>query len=79
MKSNEKALYGVAFGRDGKSLATASEDQVAHVWDVDKRSECLQAAHRNKVYGVAFSPDGTLLATASKDKTARVWSVDCGS
>jgi WD40 repeat protein len=64
----------VVFSRDGKRLATASEDQTVKVWDAGTGRELAKlAGHADGVAGVAFSPDGGRLASASYDRTVRVW------
>ncbi|MBV9142950.1 MAG: TIR domain-containing protein, partial [Pseudonocardiales bacterium] len=72
-------VNSVAFSLDGHTLATASNDRTARLWDVrDLRHPVALAAlsgHADIVYSVAFSPDGHILATASWDKTARLWDV----
>jgi WD40 repeat protein len=66
-------LYGVASSPDGHTLATASNDNTAGLWDVTDRTHPARTAtltgHTSTVSGVAFSPDGHTLATASNDNT----------
>jgi WD40 repeat protein/energy-coupling factor transporter ATP-binding protein EcfA2 len=73
------AVKSVAFSRDGHTLATASVDSTAKLWDVsDSRHPSLLATltgHTRTVASVAFSPDGHTLATASVDSTAKLWDV----
>ncbi|HEY2723337.1 MAG TPA: CHAT domain-containing protein, partial [Pseudonocardiaceae bacterium] len=73
-------LSAVAFSPDGARLATASNKNVAQIWDTATGQELLTLgtkAWRRGMEGVAFSPDGDRLATASDDGTARIW--DAGS
>jgi WD40 repeat protein len=70
-------VLSVAFGPDGKTLATISANGTVRLWDV--------ASHRQiggsltvpggQVYSVAFSPDGKTLATISAAGTVRLWDV----
>jgi WD40 repeat protein len=66
-------VKSVAFGPDGKHVATASLDNAARVWDVTTGEQSARMSHDDEVRSVAFSPDGKYLATTSDDKTARVW------
>jgi WD40 repeat protein len=60
-------VNGLAFSTDGTLLASAGEDCVVKVFDVQKNQE-VQAIreHKTPVNPVAFSPDGSLLASASE-------------
>ncbi len=72
-------VLSVAYSPDGKTLATASDDNTARVWDraTGKLLLTLQG-HTIIVTSVAYSPGGKTLATASYDNTARVWDVASG-
>jgi WD40 repeat protein len=75
----------VAFGPDGKRLASASSqrtDQRAGevaLWDIRTRRRLLTlTGHTRSVTGLAFSPDGRRLATSSSDQTVRLWDLRTG-
>jgi WD40 repeat protein len=74
-------VYDLAFSPDGKTLATASRDKTARLWDAATGTPigAPLRGHTDAVLGVAFSPDGQTLATASWDKTARLWNVTTGT
>ncbi|MEV4924325.1 nSTAND1 domain-containing NTPase [Streptomyces roseoverticillatus] len=67
-------VYGVAISPNGRTVATASNDHTAKLWDIaSQRLLATLAGHTGQVVTVAFSPDGRLIATASKDGTAKLW------
>jgi WD40 repeat protein len=72
-------VLGLAFGPDGKTLATCSYDRTVKLWEVDSGKELKTLKeHSDAVYGVAFNKDGTLLATAAADRAVKVWDAKTG-
>ena len=69
----------VVISPDGKTLATASLDATARLWDAATGTLLRTlTGHTEAVRRVAFAPDGKTLATASNDKTVRLWNVATG-
>ncbi len=67
----------LAFGRDGRTLATGSSDHGVRLWDLPT-GQVLRTfqGHADGVTVVAFSPDGKTLASGSFDQTIRLWPLD---
>ena len=69
----------MAFGPDGRLLATASLDGArVELLEVEGGREAVRVDHGRGVNALAFSPDGRLLATASMGGTAWLLEVEGG-
>jgi WD40 repeat protein len=77
--SPNAGIWGIAWTRDCKRLASASDDDTVRIWDVQAR-RCVHvlSGHSSDVKAVAWSSDNKLLATGSLDNTVRIWDAESG-
>ncbi len=68
----------VCFSPDGKSVATASADGTACVWNAASGARRFTLKHDGPLTWVAFHPDGKRIATSAEDKTVRMWAASDG-
>lgn len=67
--THQETVNAVAFSPDGNTIATASSDNTARLWDAkDGQPMGMPMTHKDWVLAVAFSPDGAVLVTAT-DRT----------
>ena len=67
----------VAFGPDGRVLASISVDNTVRLWNVNSKAELavLESPERSS-HGLGFSPDGRLLASGGTDGSVWLWGVE---
>jgi hypothetical protein len=76
---HRKGVLDVAYSPTGTTIATATLDHTAMLWDsATGMPLCSPLQHQWDVWTVAFSADGKLLLTASMDQSVRLWDAVSG-
>lgn len=76
LRGHSQDVVELAVSRDGKFLASASEDKTVMIWDLAQGKDVQTIkGHTDTVTSVSFSPDGKQIVTTSLDKTVRVWDI----
>ncbi|MBL9129173.1 MAG: protein kinase, partial [Verrucomicrobiales bacterium] len=74
-----RSVDHLAFGPDGRRIATASADGTANVWSLDSGERVGGALlHTSRVMQVVFSPDGRRLAAQESSGFTRLWDIASG-
>lgn len=69
-------ISGVAVDPSGKLLATAGDDHLLRIWNLDDGTVLYRlTAHSDWIKAVSFRPDGKAVATAGDDRRIRVWDI----
>ena len=72
-------INDIAFSPDGKTIATASNDNQIKLWNLDGGSIDTLSGHEGSVKKIVFSSDGNNLVSISSDRTIKLWDVSTGS
>ena len=80
LSGHRQGVTGLAFSRDGKTLASGSMDGSVRLWDVERGAEVRAVGGKaGQFTSVALSPDGkTLAAGMAADGLVRLWEAASG-
>ena len=72
--AHDGTVFAIALAPDGKTIATAGEDQLIRFWNLTDGKRLMQIeAHSAPVLSLAFKPDGTAIASGGADKELKIW------
>lgn len=79
LKGHSETIESIVISKDGKVLASASDDQLGKLWDIAaaKGSGELKG-HTKAIHAIALSADGKKVATASADGSVKIWNAADG-
>jgi len=79
LKGHRGRIYQIQSSRDGKMIASASEDRTIKLWDAATGKELRTlTGHTDTVHSVSFSPDDKTIASGSWDNTIKLWDTATG-
>jgi hypothetical protein len=76
---SDYSINSVAFGPDGRSALSGSDNKKLKLWDLSSGQEIRTfTGHSDRVTSVAFAPDGRTALSGSFDTKVKLWDVASG-
>lgn len=79
LREQKGVINTIDISRDGRLLATASDDHTARIYDLATGTSRALVGHEDEVWFIGFMDDARRVVTTSKDKTIRIWDTATGA
>jgi WD40 repeat protein/serine/threonine protein kinase len=73
LKGHTGLVRSVAFTPDSRTLASASLDGTARLWNLATGQPTLTITHVGPINSISFSADGNLMVTCGADASVKLW------
>ncbi|MBN1409291.1 MAG: hypothetical protein JW969_00505 [Spirochaetales bacterium] len=81
-RNSQAKIRALAFSKDGKNLASGSDDSMIRLWSVKAGTEVTPSgarlSHQGAVTHIEFSPDGKYLYSTGEDNRLKCWDIKTG-
>jgi mono/diheme cytochrome c family protein len=77
-RGHRGSVRALAFAPDGKTFASAGEDETVRIWNIESGKSRQLASGLDEPRALAFSPDGRHLLTGGSDRVVLLWEVSTG-
>jgi WD40 repeat protein len=78
LNDHKETINYIAFSRDGKQMASCSEDNMVYIWDTTNWKHTGTLRSEDEPLGVAFAPDGKHVFVIDHDSRLSRWDIDSG-
>ncbi|MGM3309606.1 AAA-like domain-containing protein [Anabaena sp. WFMT] len=76
LEGHNDAVRSVIFSPDGKTIATASEDNTVIIWDINGKEIRKFTGNNQGFRNVNFSHNSKVIAAIGADNTIKIWSIN---
>ena len=79
LSANSDAVLQAGFSPDGRKVLTASDDNIARIWNAETGKVIVtMAGHTASIAAATFNADGSKVLTCSEDGSIKVWNAGSG-
>ena len=79
LNDHKEIVNYVTFSRDGKQMASCSEDNMVYIWDTAQWKHTGTLRSEDEPLAVAFAPDGKKIFVVDHNNTLSRWDIDSGA
>ena len=78
-RGHKGSVLAISFSPRGDRFASASEDGLIKIWDVESGNEVMALRDESSVQSMVYSPDGKRILSRSQENVTRIWDTESGA